>query len=317
MNMAEIRIALPYPLDSDANIKKFYDAVKDLFPKDGSNQTFSLSTGTGYYFSSQRFNSYDELRNVIYGKSNISLAMMLLYRFNPYPTGSDLTLEYSALDRTSFALKSSCIEYLETVAELVKENLGITATKEKNTPVTTGKLNQDAKKKKTFISHATKDCEYAKQLVNLLVHMGIKETDQIFCSSIGGTGIPLREHIYNHIKQEFQQFDIYVIMLLSENYYNSPACLNEMGATWILDLPDMPILLPGFSFSRIEGAEDNRHIAIKLDADDVKDKLLAFRDKVSAFFGIKHTNSAAEISIWLRHQQEFIDAITEIAKNPK
>ena len=144
--------------------------------------------------------------------------------------------------------------------------------------------------------------------------MGIRETDQIFCSSIGGTGIPLREHIYNHIKQEFQQFDIYVIMLLSENYYNSPACLNEMGATWILDLPDMPILLPGFSFSRIEGAEDNRRIAIKLDADDVKDKLLAFRDKVTTFFDIKHTNSAAEISIWLRHQQEFLDAVTEIAK---
>ena len=311
--MAEIRIALPYPLDSDANIKKFYDAVKDLFPKDGSNQTFSLSTGPGYYFSSQRFNSYDELRNVIYGKSNISLAMMLLYRFNPYPTGSDLTLEYSALDVTSFALKSSCIEYLETATELVKENLGITAAKEKNAPVTTEKLSKDAKKKKIFISHATKDCEYAKQLVNLLVHMGIKETEQIFCSSIGGTGIPLREHIYKYIKQEFQQFDIYVIMLLSENYYDSPACLNEMGASWILDLPDMPILLPGFNFSQIEGAEDSRHIAIKLDADDASEKLLAFREKIITFFDIVHSNSASEMAVWLRHQQEFIDAVKKLA----
>ena len=314
--MAEIRIALPYPLDSDANIKKFYDAVKDLFPQGGSNQTFSLNTGFGYP-SSLRFNSYDEFRNVIYGKNNISLSFMLLFRLGTYPAGSDLTLEYTELDKNSFALKSSNIGYLETAADLIKENLGIAATKEKNTPVTTEKLSKEAKKKKIFISHSTKDCEYAKQLVNLLVHMGIKETEQIFCSSIGGTGIPLREHIYNYIKQEFQQFDIYVIMLLSENYYHSPACLNEMGATWILDLPDMPILLPGFSFSRIEGAEDNRHIAIKLDADDVKDKLLEFRDKVTTFFDIKYTNSAAEISIWLRHQQEFIDAITEIAKNPK
>lgn len=308
MNMAEIRIALPYPLDSDANIKKFYDTVKDLFPQGGSNQTFSLNTGFGYP-SSLRFNSYDEFRNVIYGKNNISLSFMLLFRLG----GSDLTLEYTELDKNSFALKSSNIGYLETAAELVKENLGIAATKEKNTPVTTERLSKEAKKKKIFISHATKDCEYAKQLVNLLVHMGIKETEQIFCSSIGGTGIPLREHIYNYIKQEFQQFDIYVIMLLSENYYHSPACLNEMGATWILDLPDMPILLPGFSFSKIDGAEDNRHIAIKLDSDDASEKLLAFREKIITFFDIVHSNSASEMAVWLRHQQEFIDAVKKLA----
>ena len=310
--MAEIRIALPYPLDSDANIKKFYNAVKDLFPQGGSNQTFSLNTGFGYP-SNLRFNSYDEFRNVIYGKNNISLSFMLLFRFGTYPAGSDLTLEYTELDKNSFALKSSNFGYLETAADLIKENLGIVANKEKNTPVTTEKLSEEVKKKKIFISHATKDCEYAKQLVNLLVHMGIKETEQIFCSSIGGTGIPLREHIYNHIKQEFQQFDIYVIMLLSENYYYSPACLNEMGASWILGLPDMPILLPGFNFSQIEGAEDSRHIAIKLDADDASEKLLEFREKIITFFDIAHSNSASEMAVWLRHQQEFIDAVKKLA----
>lgn len=308
--MAEIKIPLPYLLNSDVNIHKFYDAVKDFFPQDESKQTFSLNTGLRYP-SSLQFNSYDEFRNVIYEENNISLSIMRLFRFGTYPAGSDLTLEYTALDNTSFTLKSSDIAYLEKFAKCIKENLGIATDKENNSTATVEGKN--TKKKKIFISHATKDCEYAKKLVNLLVHMGLKETEQIFCSSIGGTGIPLREHIYQYIKQEFRQFDIYVIMLLSENYYNSPACLNEMGATWILDSPDIPILLPGFSFSQIEGAEDNRHIAIKLDAEDAQEKLLEFRERITTFFCIEHTNSASEMNIWLRHQKDFLDAVKELA----
>ena len=225
----------------------------------------------------------------------------------------NLTLQYCDFQKEFITLSSDNIEYLENAAESIENKLHIKPQKSEIEAKEVEQPLKTEKKKKIFISHATKDCEYAKQLVNLLVHMGIKETEQIFCSSIGGTGIPLREHIYKYIKQEFQQFDIYVIMLLSENYYDSPACLNEMGASWILDLPDMPILLPGFNFSQIEGAEDSRHIAIKLDADDTSEKLLAFREKIITFFDIVHSNSASEMAVWLRHQQEFIDAVKRLA----
>ena len=314
--MAEIRIALPYPLDSDKNIKLFQDAINDFFPKDSRN-VYAKYTLMFNMFSSQDFNSYSDLRNFIYGKENLPLRMIFLSYSERGAVVPNLTLQYCDFQKEFITLSSDNIEYLENAAESIENKLHIKPQKSEIEAKEVEQPLKAEKKKKIFISHATKDCEYAKQLVNLLVHMGIRETDQIFCSSIGGTGIPLREHIYNHIKQEFQQFDIYVIMLLSENYYNSPACLNEMGATWILDLPDMPILLPGFSFSRIEGAEDNRRIAIKLDADDISEKLLEFRDTITTFFDIAHTNSASEINIWSRHQKEFIDAVTEIAKNPK
>ena len=58
--------------------------------------------------------------------------------------------------------------------------------------------------------------------------------------------------------------------MLSDNYYKSPACLNEMGAAWVLKKEYRSILLPGFDYKEIEGAINPRKIGIKLDDDDLR-----------------------------------------------
>ena len=40
--------------------------------------------------------------------------------------------------------------------------------------------------------------------------------------------------------------------MLSKNYYNSPACLNEMGAAWVLKSDYQSILIPPFDFENIK-----------------------------------------------------------------
>ena len=122
----------------------------------------------------------------------------------------------------------------------------------------------------------------------------------------------MRSHIYDYIKEQFQNYEIIVIMVLSQNYYKSPACLNEMGATWIFELMDFPILLPGFDFSHINGAADPRNIAIKLDAEDAFARLNELRERVSKFFGIKISNETDEWNAWWRYQNDFLAKIKSI-----
>nr|WP_187307761.1 hypothetical protein [Ruminococcus sp. AF46-10NS] len=50
--------------------------------------------------------------------------------------------------------------------------------------------------------------------------------------------------------------------MLSDNYYSSVACLNEMGATWVLKKEYRSILLPGL-IQKIEGAINPNKIANK------------------------------------------------------
>ena len=127
---------------------------------------------------------------------------------------------------------------------------------------------QPKKKPKIFISHSKKDEAYAKYLVNLLGEMGIAKTrGNIFCSSIPQLQIPTGENIYDYLRAQFEEYELIVIMLLSQNYYDSVACLNEMGAAWVLKSSCRAILLPGFEYQEIKGAVDPRVAEVKLDAD--------------------------------------------------
>ena len=123
------------------------------------------------------------------------------------------------------------------------------------------------RKAKIFISHSSKDVETISKFVDLLADMGLT-SEELFCSSISDYGIPLNEDIYDYLASLFRDYDIYVIFMLSQNYYNSTACLNEMGAAWVLKSDYTSILLPGFSYPEIEGAVNPNKIGLKLDDED-------------------------------------------------
>ena len=117
-------------------------------------------------------------------------------------------------------------------------------------------------KKKVFISHASKDILAVKHIVELLELIGFDKSN-MFCSSIEPYGIPTGMGIYEYLQKHFRDFELHVILVLSNNYYNSIACLNEMGAAWVLSCSQTVMLLPGFSFSDIDGAINPRKIAIQ------------------------------------------------------
>lgn len=159
---------------------------------------------------------------------------------------------------------------------------------------------------KIFISHSTLDMYYVSKLIELFEFIGLNEA-QIFCSSVTGYNIPLGEDIYDYLRQQFQNYNLHVVFMLSDNYYDSIACMNEMGAAWILQNKYTTILLPGFEFKEIEGAINPRQISLKLDNDltDVKDKLGQLKDTLIKEFGLSNINSLR----WEQKRDEFINDI--------
>jgi len=118
---------------------------------------------------------------------------------------------------------------------------------------------------KIFISHSTDDRPIVEKFVTMLEQIGVKQ-NQLFCSSIAGYGIPQGTgDLYDFIRNEMSNDNLFVIMMLSQNYYNSPVCLNEMGATWVKQSAYQSILLPGFHYSEIKGAVNPRAMSFRLD----------------------------------------------------
>lgn len=111
-----------------------------------------------------------------------------------------------------------------------------------------------------FISHAHADKEYVKELVDLIKGIGFTN---ILCSSYPGHGVPQDSNIYDYLKNKLQG-NVWVIFLLSRNYYLSAACLNEMGASWVLNKCYTTILIPTFEYREIKGAIDAGRVTFKL-----------------------------------------------------
>ncbi|WP_288209287.1 toll/interleukin-1 receptor domain-containing protein [uncultured Catenibacterium sp.] len=169
------------------------------------------------------------------------------------------------------------------------------------------------KSPKVFISHSSKDIDYVSSIVDILEDIGLTE-DELFCSSVPGYGIPLDEDIYEFLKQQFQDHNLHVILVLSNNYYQSVACMNEMGAAWVLQNKYTTILLPGFEFNEIKGAINPRKIGLKLDGNltEVKEKLGQLKDTLVQEFGLTPIPDIR----WERKRDTFISTLSKY-REPK
>ena len=171
--------------------------------------------------------------------------------------------------------------------------------------------NMTQKETKVFISHSSKDKVYADELVELLEYIGFDENN-LFCSSTSGYDIPLGEDIYEYLKNQFNTYNLHVIFMLSENYYKSIACLNEMGAAWVLHNSYTTILLPGFTFEEIKGAVNPNQISLKLDGDpdEVKERLGQLKNNFQKTLGLKTISDVR----WEKKRDDFIRAVLNISK---
>ena len=173
-------------------------------------------------------------------------------------------------------------------------------------------FDEKYKAPKIFISHAKKDEPFVEQFVAMLEQMGVKQ-DQMFCSSVAGYAIPQgMGDIYDYIRNEMSNNNLFVIMMLSQNYYKSAACLNEMGAAWIKQSVYQSILLPGFHYTEIDGAVNPRDMTFRLDNKEKRN--YALNDLKDRIIGHLLMDDVSQ-NRWERLRNDFLDRIDRISES--
>lgn len=128
----------------------------------------------------------------------------------------------------------------------------------------------DTRIKRIFISHSSRDSAFGDAIVGLLRGIGLTQS-QIIYTSDPQYGIPPGQNIFSYLRDQIND-DTYMLYLLSDNYYNSIVCLNEMGAAWVRQADAFMLLLPGFDTSDPQfqaGVSDSHKMAVKVD-DEVR-----------------------------------------------
>ncbi|MGB0918384.1 MAG: toll/interleukin-1 receptor domain-containing protein [Flavobacteriales bacterium] len=137
---------------------------------------------------------------------------------------------------------------------------------------------------KIFISHSSKNKNYGEALVDLLTGVGIS-ADRIIFTSNDAHGIPTGTNIFDWLKSRIVEKP-HVLYLLSPEYYSSVACLNEMGAAWVVENAHTMMFTPDFNLDCYEfqnGVLDPREIGFFVNNED---RLVAFIDSLKEPYGI-------------------------------
>ena len=177
-----------------------------------------------------------------------------------------------------------------------------------------------SKKPKIFICHSTKDEKYAEVVVrDFLNRIGIIGEDEIFCSSLPEYGVGVGEDIFETIGAQFENYNLFVIFLVSENYYKSHICQNEAGATRITKKSSNYVVfcLPGFGFSCFEKEKSvlsannivvdfNNENAIRAHLEDSGKKLIGF-------FNEHDDNNKGNNVSWANLIEKFFERMREVS----
>jgi len=138
---------------------------------------------------------------------------------------------------------------------------------------------------KFFISHSSKDSALVELFINHILKLGLGlRNNEIFCTSIDGTGIKSGEDFKDRIKNELLKCKV-VIQIMSPQYKQSEICLNEMGAAWVLCETIIPIVIPplnydvGFLHSNTQQLKLNNRVDLLKFYEDHRNKL--FNNEVS------------------------------------
>ena len=250
--------------------------------------------GNMILFSGTRIQNQDIRKVIIYETSEDIVSMKRKADAN---VGHNIVFVYSradVLESNSYS-KDITRDVMEQTQHYIKYVKG--ESKEEKEKV---------KKPLLFISHSSANENIATNLVQLLRTLGFNNKN-LFCSSVPGYDIKEGEDIYDTLASKFQDYNIFVIFLLSSEYYQSPACLNEMGATWVLKANYSTIVCPGFSIPEIKGAINPSKMAVVLgDNKRVNGKLNNLKDRLIDFFGLPEVE---DDTIWENDRNKFIESI--------
>lgn len=165
---------------------------------------------------------------------------------------------------------------------------------------------------KIFISHNTKDTDYASAIVSMLITLGVKHAD-IFCSSVKGYGIPFGNKIIDTLHTQFDDYKLFVIFIHSPRYYESVVSLNEMGAAWILRNEHRSFLTNDCDFSMLTGVINSDEIAFKAGQKNTEHLLHDFRHDIKDFFSLDDIPDA----VWETTKNEFVEKVKSLQYEAK
>ncbi|WP_221061590.1 toll/interleukin-1 receptor domain-containing protein [Methanobrevibacter arboriphilus] len=200
----------------------------------------------------------------------------------------------------------------EEVIDKLNNNINDSLTNSSDDFETTKKNNETQiepkdNQKKVFISHSSKDKHFADELIEILEYIGVP-SENIFCTSVEGYGIPLGENFLETIKNELTPNTL-VLFLISENFYGSPVSLCEMGATWIQSNFHIPILIPPMTFEKIKGVIPLTEGLLI----NNKAKINSLKMKIENDLSIKNKNN--DFTKWERKRNKFLENIEKIIEN--
>ena len=139
-----------------------------------------------------------------------------------------------------------------------------------------------------LLSHRSTDKKYGDALEKLLSGIGIKN-EQLVYTSHPLHKIPLDKNIYEYLRESFGR-KIFVIILWSNEYLDSPACLNEMGAVWVTQSDYTNIYVPTFDFTNPKyyqcSVDKNRMGAVLDGSDNCKAGMIELKNKIVELFGL-------------------------------
>ncbi|MBE5910148.1 hypothetical protein [Pseudobutyrivibrio sp.] len=158
-----------------------------------------------------------------------------------------------------------------------------------------------------LLSHRSSDKKYGDAIEKLLVGIGIKN-DQLIYSSHPLHKIPLDKNIYEYLRESFGR-KIFVIVLWSNEYLDSPACLNEMGAMWVTQSDYTNVYVPSFDFTNPKyyqcAVDKNKMGAILDGSDNCKASIVELKKKIEELFCL-----SVDESQWIYTLDQFMKDIS-------
>lgn len=206
------------------------------------------------------------------------MEILEVYR-NDIPNLEDsLALTSGTINRDARILKNKLKQYL------------LTLNNNKNSD------EKDSIEPLIFLSHSSIDKKYGDILEKFIVGLGVKD-DHLIYTSHPKHKIPLDEKIFDYLRKHIYS-NIFMIILWSDKYLESPVCMNELGAGWVTGCDYTNIFTPDFSLENEKYKQcvvDDDKMGIILNGDETcKEGIFELADKILKRFDIEMQDSEKE-----------------------
>lgn len=233
-------------------------------------------------------------------------------------------LEKDDIETVLYCLEQLCIWYQENIAAILSNEFATNKDahcrnkqllediekdlKDFNFDEITKKAypTENLEEPKIFLSHRSSDKKFGDALEKFIIGLGVKN-NQLIYTSHPLHKIPMDVNIYDYLRQNIHQ-KLFVIILWSNEYLESPACLNEMGAAWVTQSDYTSFYTPDFEFGNPkyhDCAVDTRKMGAVLKPDShCKASMIEFKNKILDMFKLSIDEQS-----WTYLLEEFIKNI--------